>query len=104
LEKRVIQLNEIVNLRSCERVDVIKGRLEKIKNVDVSKSLYSSYDNNTVTTTVVSEDQIRQTQLEVLNLKRQRQKLLDETLELNVKTEIPLNDDIVKTLTDEGLI
>jgi hypothetical protein len=37
-------------------------------------------------------------------LKKQKQKLNDEILELNIKTEIPLSDDIVATLQSEGLL
>jgi hypothetical protein len=40
----------------------------------------------------------------VLNLKKQKQKLNDEILELNIKTEIPLADDTVATLQAEGLL
>lgn len=100
LERRVVQLGDIISLRPAERIEVIKGRLDKIRNNDDS----TMYGRDTVSTTVVSDDQIRQTRAEIQNLKRQRQRLMDEVLELNVKTEIPLNEDIVKTLTDEGLI
>jgi hypothetical protein len=39
-----------------------------------------------------------------LNLKKQKQQLNDEVLELNIKTEVPLSDDTVATLQVEGLI
>ena len=41
---------------------------------------------------------------EIKNLKKQKQKLNDEVLELNIKTEIPLSDDTVETLNNEGLL
>jgi hypothetical protein len=41
---------------------------------------------------------------EIKNLKKQKQKINDEVLELNIKTEIPLSEDVVATLTAEGLI
>jgi predicted nucleic acid-binding Zn-ribbon protein len=53
---------------------------------------------------VVSQEQIDQVKAEIQNLKKQKQKLNDEILELNIKTEIPLSDDVVATLTQEGLI
>lgn len=100
LDKRLIQLQTIAELKPVTNLDVIRGRVERLKNMTVN----DYYGSATVTTTVVSQDQLKQTRAEILNLKRQRQRLMDEILELNIKTEIPLNDDVVKTLTDEGLI
>jgi hypothetical protein len=57
-----------------------------------------------VTTSVISEAQLTQIRDEIKNLKKQKQKLNDEVLELNIKTEIPLSEDVVNTLTNEGLI
>jgi hypothetical protein len=41
---------------------------------------------------------------EIKNLKKQKQKLNDEVLELNIKTEIPLSEEVVATLQSEGLV
>jgi len=57
-----------------------------------------------VSTSVVGRDQIDQAKAEIQNLKKQKQKLNDEVLELNIKTEIPLSDDVVATLQAEGLV
>jgi hypothetical protein len=103
LEKRIAQLNDIIRLEAATRLEIIRGRIEKIKNSGDQQDVYGRAVN-TVSTTVVSEDQLKQTRAEVMNLKRQRQRLMDEVLELNVKTDIPLNEDIVKTLTDEGIV
>jgi hypothetical protein len=53
---------------------------------------------------VLGREQIAQAKAEVLNLKKQKQQLNDEVLELNIKTEIPLSDDVVAALQAEGLI
>jgi hypothetical protein len=52
----------------------------------------------------VSQGQIDQAKTEIKHLKKQKQKLNDEILELNIKTEIPLSGDVVATLQAEGLI
>jgi uncharacterized protein YdcH (DUF465 family) len=57
-----------------------------------------------VTTTVVSKEQIAQAKAEILNLKKSKQKLNDEILELNIKTEIPLSDETAAVLQAEGLL
>jgi hypothetical protein len=104
IDKRISQLEELANLNPITSIDVIKGKLEKIKNrkEESRASLYGRDD--TVSTSIVAPEQIDQAKTEVKNLKKQKQKINDEVLELNIKTEIPLSDDVVATLTTEGLI
>ena len=85
-------------------IAVIEGKLEKIRNrkEDSRASLYGRDD--TVTTGVISREQMDQITTEIKNLKKQKQKINDEVLELNIKTDIPLSEDVVATLTAEGLI
>ena len=104
LDKRIGQLEEIAGLTKMVEIDVIKGKLEKIKNDkgETRSRLYGYSD--TVNTSVVTQEQIDQAKAEILNLKKQKQKINDEILELNIKTEIPLSDEVVATLQAEGLI
>ena len=104
IDKRITQLSELAASNPVNDLAVINGKLEKIRNrKDESRaSLYGRDD--TVSTSVVGREQIAQAKSEVSNLKKQKQKLNDDVLELNIKTEIPLSDDVVATLTAEGLI
>jgi uncharacterized protein YdcH (DUF465 family) len=103
VDKRIIQLTDFASLKPMTTMTVIQGKLEKIRNrKEEKRSLYGNDEE--VTTTVVSEDQIKQAKDEIKNLKKQKQSLADEILELNIKTEIPLSDDVVETLTKEGII
>jgi hypothetical protein len=103
-DKRISQLQEFAEQKPFTDLTVIKGRLEKIRN-SKEESLRSIYGReNTVSTSVISQTQIDQAVDEIKNLKKQKQKLNDEILELNIKTEIPLSDEVVKTLQAEGLI
>jgi len=104
IDKRIAQLDEIATASPVTDVAVINGKLEKIKTrpQDARASLYGYNDN--VSTSVLSQEQIDQTKAEVMNLKKQKQKLNDEILELNIKTEVPLSDDVVATLQAEGLV
>lgn len=104
IDKRIGQLEELAGQKEMTDLEVIKGKIEKIKNLkDEARSRIYGY-GDTVNTTVVSKEQIAQAKAEILNLKKQKQKLNDEVLELNIKTEIPLSDDTVATLQAEGLL
>jgi uncharacterized protein YdcH (DUF465 family) len=105
IDKRIAQLDELAKLSAVTDLAVINGKLEKIRNdkSETTRSRIYGY-NDTVTTTVVGQEQIDQVKAEIQNLKKQKQKLNDEVLELNIKTEVPLSDDVVKTLQAEGLI
>jgi len=105
IDKRIGQLEELSKLTAVTDIAVINGKLEKIRNdkgEGTRRSIYGYGD--TVSTTVVSQEQIDQVKTEIKNLKKQKQKLNDEILELNIKTEIPLSEDVVKTLQEEGLV
>jgi hypothetical protein len=105
LDKRISQLEEISSLKPHTDLQVIAGKLEKIKNDKGENSRRSLYGyGDTVGSTVVSQEQIDQAKGEILNLRKQKQKINDEVLELNIKTEIPLSEDVVATLQSEGLI
>ena len=104
VDKRVAQLEELSKIQPVTDLAVLSGKIEKIKGLkDEARSRIYGY-GDTVTTTVVSAEQLDQIRAEIRNLKKQKQKLNDEILELNIKTEIPLSDDVVNTLTAEGLL
>jgi hypothetical protein len=104
IDKRIAQLEELAKADVLTSLDVIKGKVEKIKTrpQDARASIYGY--NDTVSTSVLSAEQIAQAKAEILSLKKQKQKINDEVLELNIKTEIPLSEDVVATLQAEGLI
>ena len=105
IDKRIGQLEQFTTASEMISLDVIKGKLEKIKNDkgETGRSRIYGY-SDTVSTSILSKDQITQAKAEILNLKKQKQQINDEVLELNIKTEVPLNEDTVVTLQAEGLI
>lgn len=103
IDKRISQLEEISVCKPVIDFPVLLGKLAKIRErKDDARSLYGRDD--VVNTSVVSQEQIDQARAEIKNLKKQKQKLNDEILELNIKTEIPLSDEVVATLQGEGLV
>lgn len=103
IDKRISQLEEFSNAKPVVAIEVIKGKLDKIRNRK-EDSRASMFRDETVLTSVIAQTQIDQAKVEISNLKKQKQKLNDEILELNIKTEIPLSEDVVKTLTEERII
>ena len=106
IDKRNGQLEELAKATEITSLDVIKGKLDKIrndKNVESARSRIYGY-SDTVTTGVLSAEQITQAKAEVLSLKKQKQKINDEVLEFNIKTEIPLSEEVVAVLQAETLI
>lgn len=98
-EKRIQQVSELARATKVVSLDVIKGRLEKIKS-----RKEDHYGRDDVSTGVVSESDVSSFKKEMRDLKKQKQKYADEILELNVKTEIPLSEDAVKILTETGIL
>lgn len=84
-------------------VDQIKARLDKIrKSENTNSRLYGI--ETTAATCVLNHDEQNMIKASILQYKKEKQKLNDQILELNIKTEIELEDKIVETLTSEGLI
>ena len=105
VDKRIAQLDELAKLSPVTDLAVINGKLDKIRNSKDESARSRIYGiSDTVSTSVVSQEQIAQVKAEIKNLKKQKQKLNDEILELNIKTEIPLSDEVVAILQAEDLI
>lgn len=104
VDKRISQLEQFSNAAEMVELSVITGKLEKIRSLkDEARSRVFGY-GDTVSTGVLTKNQIDEAKSEILNLKKQKQKINDEILELNIKTEIPLSEEVVKTLQAEGIL
>jgi predicted nucleic acid-binding Zn-ribbon protein len=101
VDKRIAQLAELTD-SGVRDIDVVSRRLDKIRATETSPHLYGREE--TVQTSVLTEDQAAAFKSELQALKKQKQTLNDEILELNIKTEIPLGEHTLTTLTNEGLI
>jgi hypothetical protein len=83
---------------------IVAGKLDKIRNrkEESARSLYGHSDE--VSTGVFNETTVADFKAKAQTLKKEKQKLQDEILELNVRTEITLSEQAVKTLQAEGLL
>lgn len=101
VDKRIAQLVEMIDV-GTRNLEVIARRLDKIRETPSANRLYMH--DTEVVTSVLTEDQIAAFKGELSSLKKQKVALNDEILELNIKTEIPLGEHTLTTLTNEGLI
>ena len=81
---------------------VLEGQLAKLRNADTKSSIYGYKDS--VSTSVLTAEDIAGFKKTVSELKRAKQKLQDSILEANVRNEITLSDTSEATLCSEGLL
>jgi hypothetical protein len=105
LDKRLAQLKTLTESKVVEDSTVILGKLEKIrndKNENSRRSIYGIQD--TVDTGVLTLEQIDGYKSEIRGLKKIKQSISDKVLELNVRTEITLDEATVVLLQAEQLV
>ena len=102
VDKRIAQLQDLIDA-GVRDLDMVEKKIKKIRESDSGTRSYLHHDLQ-VSTSVLTSEQIAAFTSEMQSLKKQKQKLNDEILELNIKTEIPLASETVKILTEEGLI
>ena len=103
IDKRIGQLKGLVESSMVESDAVINGKLEKIRN-DKSERGGFYGRNDTVDTGVLTPEQINQYKTDMSSLKKEKQSINDKVLELNIRTEVVLTDEIVQILVAEQLI
>ena len=104
MDKKIQYLTELAGKSVRDSVEVVAGKMEKLRNrKDDTRSLYYGQDA-TVDTSIFTQEDIAGFRAAVSMGKKAKQKLQDELLEINVRTEIELSADIVTLLTAEGLL
>ena len=105
IDKRLVQLEPMAQ-DSCVMLkpEVINGKLDKIRNrkEESSRSIYGREDE--VETGVMTQEQVDNVRKVMSELRKQKQTLNDEILELNVRTEIELTPEVEAVLVKEGIV
>jgi hypothetical protein len=105
LEKQIQFYNGLASNKVREDEKVVAGRLDKIKNDKGETSRRSIYGYaDTVDTSVFTQADLKEFRGVVNSAKKQKQKLQDEILELNVQTTIVLTAATETILQAEGLL
>ena len=104
IDKRIGQLQGFVSTDSLqEDAVVVNGKLEQLRNDKSDRRTMYGY-SDTVNTGVFTAEDVANFKKEQQDLKKQKQTLNDEILELNVRSEIELDENTVFTLQQEGLV
>lgn len=105
LEKNIQFYNELSGKTLRESTEVLAGKLDKIRNSksEHQRNIYGNF-NDTVTTSVLTRLDLDMFKKIVADLKKQKQKLQDEILEINVRSEIQLSEGTVSTLVEEDIV
>lgn len=104
LDKQIGYVTEVAGGETVTDMTVIQGKLDGIRNNQSSARSVYGYDARNVTTSILTQEHVTQAKLHVLELKKAKQKLNDEILELNISTKITLGEAVVKTLQSENLL
>lgn len=81
---------------------VMNGKIGKMRERKEDSYRYGGED--VVTTSIFSDDDIQEFKSGLATLKKEKQKLKDELLELNVRTEISLSDTVTNTLKGVNIL
>jgi len=100
LEKQVQFYNGLAAKKVREDAVVIEGKLKRLGDAEVKSRIYGYGD--TVDTSVLTAEDVKSFRTEAATAKKAKQKLQDELLEINVRTEIEVAN--VDFLTAEGLL
>ena len=94
MEKEIQFHNQFATTPARLSDKVIEGKITKIK--ESTEDRY--YRDQEVNTTIFTQEEVEEFKRTVADLKRQKQKLQDTLLELNVQTEIELDEETVRFL------
>ena len=102
VDKRLAHLKGFTETKVMEDITVLRGKVGKLKESNGERRIYGY--NDTIETSILSAEMIETYKVQSRELKKEKQTINDKVLELNVRTEITLEDSDVALLQSEQLI
>ena len=102
LEKRIQLQGQLAGATVQLEPAVLDGRLDRLREQTSETRIYRSASG--VETGVFTEAEVSSAKAELADLKKRKQALQDQLLELNVGTTVALSDKSVIVLQQEGLL
>jgi len=103
-DKLIALYSDLASKKVRDNMDVVKGRLSKIRNAKEDHHSYLYGRHSEVETGVLEKQDIDVFAHKAADFRRQKQLLQDRLLEINVRTEIHLDDLTEGTLQSTGLL
>ena len=104
MDKKIQYLTDLAGKTVRESVEVVAGKMDRLRNrKEDTRNLYYGHDAS-VDTSIFTQEDIAGFRIALSMGKKAKQKLQDELLDINVRTEIELGADAVTVLTAEGLL
>lgn len=101
LEKQISHNTMLAGKGAQTALRVLNGQVKKLAEVKEDGYGYSRRD---VVTSIFTEEEIEDFKRSAANFKREKQKLQDELLELNVQTEIELTEETANFLVKADIL
>jgi hypothetical protein len=101
LEKQISYNNTLASKGAQTSLRVLSGHVKK--STDATGDAYG-YNRREIVTSIFTEEEIEKFRKNAADNKRQKQKLQDRLLELNIQTEIELPEVTAKFLTETGIL
>lgn len=101
LEKQISHNTMLTGKGAQTALRVLNGQVKK--NAEVKEDGYG-YRSNAVTTSIFTEEEVEDFRRSAADYKRQKQSLQDELLELNVQTEIQLDEETARFLEKADIL
>jgi hypothetical protein len=101
LEKQISHNTMLAGKGAQTALRVLNGQVKKLSEV---KEDGFGYRHNAVTTSIFTEEEIEDFKHNAAEFKREKQRIQDLLLELNVQTEISLNEDTARFLEKADIL
>jgi len=101
LEKQISYNNMLAGKGAQTALKVLNGRLKKQSAESTDRRMYGFEG---VTTSIFTEEEIEDFRRTAADFKREKQRVQDELLELNVQTEIDLDDETARFLEKADIL
>jgi hypothetical protein len=102
LEKDIAQYKRLASVAPVASQEVLLGKLGKMKSRDTES--YRGFGNDEIVSSILDAETIDGFKVKLSSLKKDKQRLQDELLEVNVKAYVELSEKAVNTLQLVGIL
>ena len=102
IDKLMALYAELTKRTIRTELTVLEGKADKMRKSENDRSLY--YGADALSSGIATDQDIESARIALTSLKKDKQRLQDEILELNVRTEVVLSSSVLNTLEAENIL